>query len=284
MWTNLRKAAELTVPTNIEVYKAHANDRGVPNNKVSDTLKVAGLGTGMTGVLGVMGVAMANQAASTVAMYAGMTAAQTSSLAVAGLATSAGSFTAALGSVGTALAGMGSVAVAGASLPVASVVALGAAAAGVTMLAVGKAYSLMKESHNRGIPDAVVDRAFFDPNGREAPKLANWLKAAKSLVVESIQHRFAHKGPQQNDQPVLSAEAIALGDAARLKGVREDQIPKFMQTAQAFIDQAKRDGIDLPALKIFDPKAPSTPAVATPEKTREPRSIDNPHLEKAPKR
>ena len=88
----------------------------------------------------------------------------------------------------------------------------------------------------------------------------------------------------EKQSPEISPEAVALGEVARLKGVREDQIPNFVKAAQDFIDQAKRTGIDLPALKIFDPKAPSAPAVATPDKTREQRSIDNPHPDKAPKR
>lgn len=85
--------------------------------------------------------------------------------------------------------------------------------------------------------------------------------------------------------PALGAEAVALGEVARLKGVREDQIPNFMKTAQAFIDEAKHAGIDLPALKIFDPASPSAPTVATPDRTKEPgRSIDNPRPDQARKR
>lgn len=86
-------------------------------------------------------------------------------------------------------------------------------------------------------------------------------------------------------QPAIGAEAVALGEVARLKGVREDQIPNFMQAVQAFVDEAKRVGVDLPALKVFDPKAPATPAVASPDKTRETtRGIDIPQPDKAPKR
>lgn len=85
--------------------------------------------------------------------------------------------------------------------------------------------------------------------------------------------------------PAIGAEAVALGEVARLKGVREDQIPDFMKTAQAFIDEARRVGIDLPALKVFDPAAPATPAIATPDKAKEPaRGIDISQPDKAPKR
>ena len=113
-------------------------------------------------------------------------------------------------------------------------------------------------------------------------RMGNAIQAA-ALTPTPVANEISGTTPEKQS-PEISPEAVALGEVARLKGVREDQIPNFVKAAQAFIDQAKRDGIDLPALKIFDPKAPSTPAVATPEKTREPRSIDNPHPEKAPKR
>lgn len=70
----------------------------------------------------------------------------------------------------------------------------------------------------------------------------------------------------QPQPPAISAEAVALGEVARLKGVREDQIPDFMKAAQAFIDEAKRTGTELPGLKVFDPNAPAAPTIATPEK------------------
>ncbi len=102
-----------------------------------------------------------------------------------------------------------------------------------------------------------------------------------------IANKIASATPEKKSSEI-GPEAIALGEVARLKGVREDQIPNFVKTAQAFIDQAKRGRIDLPALKRFDPKTPSAPAVVpTSDKTRGPRgpqSIGNPHLDKAPKR
>ncbi|MFT3960958.1 LPD7 domain-containing protein [Propionivibrio sp.] len=101
-----------------------------------------------------------------------------------------------------------------------------------------------------------------------------------ATVVNEMVGTFPEAPP-----PVIGAEAVALGEVARLKGVREDQIPNFMKTAQAFIDEAKRVGIDLPALKVFDPAAPATPTIATPDKAKEPaRGIDLPHPDKAPKR
>lgn len=85
--------------------------------------------------------------------------------------------------------------------------------------------------------------------------------------------------------PAVGTEAVALGEVARLKGVREDQIPNFMQAVQSFVDEAKRIGIDLPALKIFDPKAPAAPTVGSPDRAREPaRGIDIPQPDKTPKR
>ncbi len=99
-----------------------------------------------------------------------------------------------------------------------------------------------------------------------------------------VANEMAGSAPE-TPPPAIGAEAIALGEVARLKGVREDQIPNFMKTAQAFIDEAKRAGIDLPALKVFDPAAPATPTVATPDKTKQPaRGIDIPQPDNAPKR
>ncbi len=62
----------------------------------------------------------------------------------------------------------------------------------------------------------------------------------------------------------LGANAVALGEAARFKGVREDQVPNFMRAAQAFLDEAKKAGVEIPALKVFDPQAPAIPS---PDKT-----------------
>lgn len=74
---------------------------------------------------------------------------------------------------------------------------------------------------------------------------------------------------QPEVQQSLGPDAIALGEVARLKGVREDQIPNFMQAAQTFIEQAEKIGIELPKLKVFDPKAPATPVTISSDKTRE---------------
>jgi hypothetical protein len=83
----------------------------------------------------------------------------------------------------------------------------------------------------------------------------------------------------------ISAEAVALGEVARQKGVREDQISKFVSAAQTFIDTAKKSGIELPALKIFDPAAPAAPTITTPDMTKEKvPGIEIQHPDKAPKR
>lgn len=55
----------------------------------------------------------------------------------------------------------------------------------------------------------------------------------------------------------IGKEAVAIGEVARAKGLREDQVPALMKAAQNFLDQAKQAGIDVPPLKMFDPKAPA---------------------------
>lgn len=86
-------------------------------------------------------------------------------------------------------------------------------------------------------------------------------------------------------QPIITADAISLGEVARLKGVREDQIPEFMNAAQTFFDVAHKIGMETPALKIYDLKAPAAPAVTLPEKGKTlDQSISIPEPEKAPKR
>lgn len=77
--------------------------------------------------------------------------------------------------------------------------------------------------------------------------------------------------PAKPEAPTpIGAEAIALGEVARLKGVREEQLPNFIQAAQAFVNEAHRIGIEVPAMKIYDPKAPAAPTPSQPEPAPKP--------------
>ena len=117
-------------------------------------------------------------------------------------------------------------------------------------------------------------------------------EALRLGLTEKDYDRLRQMQRDVQQSPEISPEAVALGEVARLKGVREDQIPNFVKAAQDFIDQAKRDGIDLPPLKRFDHKAPSDPVVITPQgpsneaqaKAKEARAVATPaapHQEKS---
>lgn len=126
------------------------------------------------------------------------------------------------------------------------------------------------------------------------PDLARLEHERQQRMTNAIQPATPAKAPVSNEiegakpeatPPTLSAESIALGEVARLKGVREDQIPNFMKAAEAFIVEARKAGLELPALKVFDPQAPAAPTVTIPEKAKEPtQGISIPEPEKAPKR
>ena len=197
-----------------------------------DLASYSATGLGATGIAGLLGVAMANQAAGTAAMYAGMTAAQSAAVAAAGLATSAGSFTTMMAGVGTALSGLGTVAVAGTALPVASVVALGVAAAGAVSLVVSRFMvvdwdkgSEAARTHDRRLATA----ASLNPDERQQPGVLDWLKAAKSLIATGLRGLGQERGvaeivsePAVNKSSSLEEYAISVMRTAKATGVQLD--------------------------------------------------------------
>ena len=155
----------------------------------------SGAALGMGGVLSLIGVAMANQAAGTVAMYTGYTAVQTAAFGAVGLSTSAGAFTTMLAGASATLAGLGTVAVGSAILPVATVIALGAGVAGVAVLGISR---LMRIDRDKGhaITTALIndDRDSLNKIGRQDVGMSDWLVGAKNWVVKSLQDSLGKGG------------------------------------------------------------------------------------------
>lgn len=178
---------------------------------------------GATGIVGIIGLAAANQAAG---------------LAVAGVSGLAG--TSALAGISTALAGLGTVAVGATVLPVATVAALGAAVAGIVVMAVGKAMPVDFDK-GREVGQALKneDKEALGQFGRDHVGISDWLKGAKNLVVNSLKDRFA--GEKSIESPVKSASPAGL-DAS---GVGSPA-PNGDKPANAFDDYYISDLFDYP--------------------------------------
>ena len=135
---------------------------------------ISGMGAGMGGIIGLIGVGMANQAAG---------------MAAAGVSGMVG--TSALAGASTALAGLGTIAVGSAVLPVATVVTLGAAAAGLVVMGIS---GLMNVNHQKGsdfLNAALAnDRSTLSKFGAQDVGISDWLKGAKNLVVKSFRESF----------------------------------------------------------------------------------------------
>lgn len=134
-------------------------------------LGIGGLGLGMGSSLGMVGVAMANQAAA---------------LGSAGL----------LASASTALAGLGTVTLGAAVLPVATVVTLGGAVAGVAIFGASR---LMKVDVAKGfnLQRALErgDQAKFENLSKETVELRAWFKGAKNLLVNTFRQHGQEEEP-----------------------------------------------------------------------------------------
>lgn len=147
------------------------------------------------GVLGLMGLTMANQAAGTVAMFAGATVAQTAGWGAIGLSTSAGATTTMLAGASTALASLGTVAVGAAVLPVATVVVLGAMVAGLGTILVSQ---LMQEDQGKAATAEIAlgrnDHEKLSKLARENIGITDWLKGAKNFVLKSLRQQHLDVG------------------------------------------------------------------------------------------
>jgi hypothetical protein len=85
------------------------------------------------------------------------------------------------------------------------------------------------------------------------------------------------KSPLSNLDPEhLDPETIAFGEIMRIKGMGEAQVTALMDKMQAFKDEAKSQGIELPSLvKVIDQAVPVTP-VAAPKKGLAPQPSPRP--------
>lgn len=185
MIAGLRREAEMVSGVNCMMLadeyaksKSHIQDMNGPNKT-----QVAGLALGSGGVLGIMGLAIANQAAA---------------YGAAGVLTSAS----------TALAGLGAVAVGVTILPVATVIVLGAGLAGVATIGIG---ALMKMVPNKIRTADLRDddlswairnnqQGMLKEIGMENIGLGAWLSGAKNLLVKSMRESVMGK-----DNPLVKS-------------------------------------------------------------------------------
>lgn len=171
IFSTLRAEAERVSEANM-LAMADAKGRGssVADHYSGQTLKsrleVGGLALSGGSMIGLIGVALANQAAV---------------LGTSGL----------LASASTALAGLGAVTLGTAVLPVATVATLGAAVTGLTIAAVGKVLSV---DHERGadIEEAIQrgDNRLLRSLGRDSLGLKDWLKGAQQVLFKGIKQQF----------------------------------------------------------------------------------------------
>lgn len=175
-----------------------------------DRTLATGMGVGMGGVLSVVGVAMANQAAGMVGMYAGMSAAQVAAASAVGLSTSAGTFTTLLAGASTALASLGTIAVGASVLPVATVVALGAGVAGIAVMGVS---AFMSVDHGKSVELSNAlkanDKHAINEFGRSNLGVSDWLVGAKNFVSKALwQKHVTQEAPSVGQVQETASAAI----------------------------------------------------------------------------
>ena len=183
MIAGLRSEAEKVSGSNYErlLVTLSQKDRGwgyvsqVTGENSAEKMQLGGAFLATGGVVGIMGLAAANQAAG---------------IMVAGASGLAG--TSALASISAALAGLGTVTVGATILPVATVVVLGAAVIGIVAMAVGKAMPIdFNKGHVVGRALQNNDVGALNQIGRDNVGISDWLKGAKNLVASSLKNRFS---------------------------------------------------------------------------------------------
>ena len=172
-------------------------------DKVSGRSLQAGVslfGAGMSAgsLVGLMGMAVANQAA----------------------ALGTGGF---LASASTALAGLGTVALGAGVLPVATVVALGAAVTGIAVIGASK---LLPINHEKGaaVANAILDgdRAELSNIARESPSAVDWLQGAKAVLFKGNAERLLGQDAPEADR-ALRPDAALFYDMADLFAASEQE-------------------------------------------------------------
>lgn len=199
MFTRLREEAERASASN-KMALFHTKQRQgldavskFSGQSARTKMTVGGLGLSMGSYLGMMGIGIANQAAT---------------IGSAGV----------LSSASTALAGLGTVTLGTAVLPVATVVALGGAVAGIAILGASR---LMNVDRSKGFALQRTleegDLKKFQALSNDSLGLKDWFSGAKSLLVSAFQRDAQKKmeipenikeigNPQSLDDKVFSIE------------------------------------------------------------------------------
>jgi hypothetical protein len=180
MFNRLRGEAELASQANLmmlaERHRGSTNDLAdrFSGRQLKQRLETGGLALGAGSVVALMGVAMANQAAA--------------------LGTSA-----MLASASTALAGLGTIAIGTATLPVAPLVALGAAVTGLALHLGSKLLPVDLEKGSSFVSAlTLLDKTQLTALGSRYVGVASWLKGLKQQIFVGREEKsFADFPPQQ---------------------------------------------------------------------------------------
>lgn len=210
---------------------------------------------GVGGVLSLIGVAMANQAAGTVAMYAGYTAVQTAALGAVGLSTSAGALTTMLAGASATLAGLGTVAIGSAILPVATVIALGAGVAGLAVFGIGQ---LMGTDRGKGeaIATAVEnkDRDSLDKIGRQNVGMSDWLMGAKNFVTNSLRDTFSTSKNKTLERASVVENRMDAAEKYEMEDLFGDTFEESVKGKQKIVEKIGSDIWDKHGVVVTDEK------------------------------
>lgn len=249
MIANLKKEAEKVGAANY-LLLANSRDSSKPFDYIDvvsgraarESTKFTGAFMGAGGILGLMGVAVANQAAA---------------LGTAGL----------LSSASAAMAGLGTVAVGTAVLPFATVAAVGVAVSGIAVMGISQ---LMSVDANKGFAanKAVEanDRDALAKLGSQNIGAADWLRGAKNFVVKSLRenflgdrHRLVETPAQEAvKQGALPMVKLAHGDDAismyELEDLLGESFEDSVQGKKRIVDLVAGDAWDKLGVVITDDK------------------------------
>lgn len=181
----------------------------VSGRSLQDGVALLGAGVSAGSLLGLVGMAAANQAAA---------------LGTGGL----------IASASTALASLGTVAVGVGVLPVATVTALGAAVTGIAVVALSK---MLPVNHEKGA--AVVsairdgDRDQLSDFGRESPRAVDWLKGARALFFKSNSERLLGDQAPHAERAVRPDASLFYDMADLFSGSEQESL----RNRQAFVEK-----------------------------------------------
>ncbi|MEM8519046.1 hypothetical protein [Janthinobacterium sp. CAN_S7] len=235
MVAGLRKEAEKVSAANyLLLANSHDNSNsidGVTGRAAREKTKISGVLMSGGGILGLIGVAVANQAAA---------------LGAAGMLTSASA----------AMAGLGTVAVGTAVLPFVTVAAVGVAVSGIAVMGISQ---LMSVDVEKGFATSKAIQANdldgLKKLGSQDVGVSDWLRGAKNFVVKSLQEKFLGNSarvvevPAQPDwKQVVPEEKLAQGGNAISLYELEDLLGENLEDSA----QGKKRVVDLVAGDAWD--------------------------------